>query len=39
MDSLRKKIQKEWSVMGRAGEADRHVSDMKPKWLYSGKAK
>jgi len=34
---MRKKIQKDWSHLGKAGEADRHVTNNMPRHLFSGK--
>ncbi|XP_011385010.1 nucleolar GTP-binding protein 1-like [Pteropus vampyrus] len=37
--TMMKKAQKQMNRSGRKGEADRHVFDMKPKHLLSGKRK
>ncbi|KAH8089144.1 P-loop containing nucleoside triphosphate hydrolase protein [Filobasidium floriforme] len=38
-DELERLGRRPAALFGRAGEGDRHVPDMKPKWLYSGKRK
>lgn len=37
--TMMKKAQRKMNRSGRKGEADRHVFDMKPKHLLSGKRK
>lgn len=37
--TMMKRAQKRMNRLGRKGEADRHVFDMKPKHLLSGKRK
>lgn len=37
--TMMKKAQKKMNRLGKKGEADRHVFDMKPKHLLSGKRK
>lgn len=37
--TMMKSAQKKMNRLGRKGEADRHVFDMKPKHLLSGKRK
>ena len=37
--TMMKKAQKKMNHLGKKGEADRHVFDMKPKHLLSGKRK
>mmetsp|Transcript_63363 Transcript_63363/g.182367 ORF Transcript_63363/g.182367 Transcript_63363/m.182367 type:complete len:648 (+) Transcript_63363:85-2028(+) len=37
IEKKRRKKMRHWEMQGKKGEADRHIPDLKPKHLYSGK--